>query len=134
MPWFNIDDRMWSHPKFIGLPDPAIGLWVRAGAWAAGHLTDGFVPDEAIPLLGKRTAITTLVQRGLWCRVDGGYQFHDWADWNRTREQVEADREAAKERQRKFRNRKPKPQRQRPDSQSVDDTLRSIDRRIQGGN
>lgn len=105
MPWFNIDDKIWSHPKFIGVPATAIHLWVWAGAWSAGHLTDGFVPDEAIPLLGRRAAITELVKRGLWHRVPGGYQFHDWADWQRTREQVEADRLAAKERQKRWRER-----------------------------
>lgn len=139
MPWFNIDDKAWAHPKFIGLSATASDLWWRAGAWCAGHLTDGFVPDEAISLLGKRAAIVELVRRGLWERAEGGYQFHDWSDWQRTREQVEADRAAAKERQRKWRmkqgNRGPStmPKQSppaRPSDQSVDEVLAFIDKRI----
>lgn len=104
MAWFQIDDRLWAHPKFLGLPDRALALWVKAGAWCASHLTDGFVPDKVLPLLGaKQPAVNDLLRHGLWLKVDGGYQFHDWLDWQRSREQVEADREKARSRQRKSR-------------------------------
>ena len=139
MAWFNVHDHMWAHPKFIVLSAEATRLWVRAGAWCSGQLTDGYIPHAVLPLLGKRQAAVELVKHRLWEVTDGGYQFHDWADWQRTREQVEADRAAAKERQRKWResrsgaaDRRPKPKAAKnntPD-RSVDEVLAYLDDRI----
>ena len=83
-----------------------MALWVRAGSWSARNLRDGFVPSRLPARLcdDPDTAVRELVARGLWLRVKGGYQFHDWADFQPTRESVESDRAAARERMRKLRN------------------------------
>lgn len=139
MAWFNVHDHMWAHPKFIVLSGEATRLWVRAGAWCSGQLTDGFVPYAVLPLLGKRQAASELVKHKLWEIADGGYQFHDWEHWQRTREQVEADRQAAKERQRRWRESRSGGGRPRAAKQtakndtadrSVDEVLAHIDQRI----
>lgn len=36
MPWFQVDDQLSFHAKVIAAQNPAMGLWVRAGAWPAG--------------------------------------------------------------------------------------------------
>lgn len=109
MVWFNVDDGLWSHPKFVNLPDSAQALWLRAGTWSAKHLTDGYVPQHILTTLGYRTrTVGYLVKAGLWEESDDGYRFHDWAKYNRTRDQVEADRTAAAERKRNERERKQK--------------------------
>lgn len=104
MPWFKVDDGWWSHPKTLLLSDSAQALWVRAGSYSMKHLTDGGVPVAALPMLRARPkAAQELVSAGLWTRVGDGYQFHDWAIYQPSRGQVEADRAAAAERQRKAR-------------------------------
>lgn len=106
MTWFKVDDGFWSHPKVITLPPEAIALWVRAGSYAGQHLTNGHIPAAIVPVLGGVDAARTLVSAGLWDDATDGYQFHDWAKYQPSRAEVEKDREANAERQRRFRERK----------------------------
>lgn len=92
MPWFNVDDGFAFHQKSIRAGNAAIGLWVRSGSWCAQQLTDGFIPDDMVAVLGSGVQATRLVNAGLWKKVAGGYQFHDWADRQRSKEVVLADR------------------------------------------
>lgn len=107
MPWFKIDDGFWSHPKILELSDAAVALWVRAGSYCAGHLTDGVVKRSTLRMLGAdRDAATELVLAGLWdTNSDGVWSFHDWEDYQPTREEVLKDRAAAAERKRVSRER-----------------------------
>lgn len=102
MPWFRVDDGFWSHPKVVELSPEAVSLWVRGGAYAAQHLTNGQITTGALRMLGgAREAADELVLAGLWAQ-DGSsaWRFHDWATYQPTREQVEADREKAREKKR----------------------------------
>lgn len=105
MAWFKVDDGFWCHPKVLGLPDAAIALWVRAGSYCGQQLTDGFLPDSARTLFGHDMdgPADALVDSGLWTKVPGGYQFHDWHKYQPTRGGVEAERAADRERKRKAR-------------------------------
>lgn len=79
MTWFKVDDRFYSHPKTLATSLAARGLWVSAGAWSSDQLTAGAVPDHALAMLGGSPELADeLVSAGLWKRVRGGYQFHDW--------------------------------------------------------
>lgn len=33
MTWFKVDDGFYDHPKVDQLPNAAVGLWVKCGAW-----------------------------------------------------------------------------------------------------
>lgn len=102
MPWFKIDDGFWSHPKTLQLSDGAQALWLRAGSWSMHHLTDGVIPPFALPLLRtKPRFVNELVAVSLWFPDEGAYRFHDWSRYQPTRDQVEADRDAAVERKRR---------------------------------
>ena len=105
MVWFKVDDGFYSHPKTFDASDAAVALWVRAGSWAAANLTDGFVPSTLPARLcgDPGPATEELIARGLWTRTRGGYQFHDWADYNPTRAKVEADRARDAEKKRRMR-------------------------------
>lgn len=82
MSWAKVDDRLFSHPKWVALPKGGKALWVTALSWCAGQATDGFVPGQVLPLLGASTAdARALVAAGMWENADGGYQFHDWTDY-----------------------------------------------------
>lgn len=108
MPWFKVDDGLFTSRKVLSIPRTsrmqAMGLWCVAGAWAARELSDGFVPAYVVGELGATTRqADVLVYCGLWESADGGYQFHDWHDYQPTREDTEAKRESARERMRKLR-------------------------------
>lgn len=95
MPWFKVDDSFHAHPKVLATDPAALGLWVVAGAWSSAHLTEGRVPDQVLPRLlpDSETLARTLVTAGLWRKVRGGYQFHDWTDYNPTAKEVREQRE-----------------------------------------
>lgn len=88
MPWFNVDDGFPFHHKTVRAGNAAVGLWTRAGAWCAQQLTDGFVPEHMVSVLGTPAQAKRLVAAGLWTVVEGGYQFHEWGGRNPSREEV----------------------------------------------
>ena len=105
MAWFKVDDQFYDHPKVADLPLSAIGLWIKAGSYCARYETDGSLTSARVQPLGGRTRdADRLVEAGLWHRVDGGYQFHDWDQYQPTKAQQDAEREKARERMRKHRS------------------------------
>lgn len=109
MPWFKVDDKLHSHVKAARAGLEAMGLWTIAGSWSMDQLTDGFVPDYIAARLhpkAKRLA-AALVKAGLWDEAekdgDTGWQFHDWDEYQPTRDETEAKREAERERKRAWR-------------------------------
>jgi hypothetical protein len=105
MTWFRVDDTLPFHAKVVAAGNAAMGLWVRAGAWSAQQLTDGFIPTHMVAALGNTRQAGQLVAADLWETVEGGFRFHGWNDEGRqpTREQVENKREQARERMRSVR-------------------------------
>lgn len=105
MPFFQVDDQFHSHPKTAWLSDAAVALWTRAGSHCAAYLTDGFVDDDTVRRLGgKPRAVEQLLTvktphtSPLWFRVEGGYQFHDWDQYQPTSAEVKENRRKARER------------------------------------
>ncbi|WP_275462097.1 mucin-2 [Streptomyces noursei] len=116
MPWFKIDDASHSHPKFMRAGNAALGLWLRGGAYAAQHLTEGTVPGVVAQLYGTAPQARKLVAVGLWhehghtcprCPQPGpgDYVMHDFFEGGRnvTRAQHEANKKSAAERAAKSR-------------------------------
>jgi hypothetical protein len=96
MPWFKVDDQFATHPKVVSVPLAATGLWVRAGSWSSQHLTDGYVPRSALPLLGARAShAVALVKAGLWVEELDGWRFHDWPDYQPSAEETRRARDRA---------------------------------------
>lgn len=106
MTWFKVDDGLHSHRKWLATSMAARGLWVTAGSWCADQLTDGHVPAHVLRQVGGTTRnAAELVANGLWDVVDDGWRFHQWDEFQPSREAVEAERAAARERQRRARDR-----------------------------
>ncbi|MGW8762340.1 mucin-2 [Streptomyces sp. NPDC055815] len=112
MTWFKVDDTAHSHPKLIKATNAAVGLWMRCGAYAAQHLTEGVVPGVVAQLYGTAPQARKLVAAGLWhehghacphpkCRqpAPGDFYMHDFLIYNPTRARVEDERSKAAERQ-----------------------------------
>ena len=107
MAWFKVDDKLYSHPKWIKLPKGARALWVTAGTWSSAQLTDGHVPASVLRSLdGTRREAHALVEAGLWTQNGDGWHFHDWAHYQPSREAVTARRAKDAERIRKWRERR----------------------------
>lgn len=119
--WVKIDDQFSDHPKVIEAGPLAECLFVRGLTYAARYLTDGFVPASHLRRMGDMDAIEEagqLVAVGLWHEAGGGYQIHDYLDYNPSAEKVKAEREAARDRMGKARSSKPKANNQ-PRSEEV---------------
>lgn len=96
MAWFKADDQLPFHPKVLAAGNAAMGLWIRAGTWSSSQLTDGFIPTAIASAMANECDADALVDANLWDRVNGGYQFHDWADFQPSAEEERAKREARK--------------------------------------
>jgi hypothetical protein len=93
-----VDDNFADHPKFIGLDDSAVALWLRALGYAVRHMTDGKIPAAAVATLARRSgpAAAKVAQRlvdvGLWEVVEDGFAVHKFAVYQFTRAETEAKR------------------------------------------
>lgn len=118
MTWFKVDDTAYGHPKVLKAGNPALGLWVRCGAYAAQHLTEGVISGVVAQLYGTAPQVRRLIAAGLWhehghtcphpkCKqpAPGDYYMHDFLIYNPTRAAVETGREAAADRQKRARDR-----------------------------
>ncbi len=101
--WFKVCDSLAQHRKALEAGPEALGLWVMAGAWSCSQLTDGFIPDYALTRLvpNAEALASRLLHVGLWIRVDGGYQFHEWSE-----RQPSAEDEVQRQEQRREAGRK----------------------------
>jgi hypothetical protein len=104
MVWFRVDDNLAMHPKVLEAGNAAIGLWVRAGAWCAANLTDGFIPERAAHRLGSPGLCQKLITAGLFERQIDGYQFHQWDEKQLTKNDVEIRRQAERDRKASLRD------------------------------
>lgn len=106
MAWVKIDDQFSDHPKVLEVGPLAECLFVRGLTYAARYLTDGFVPDAHLRRMGDLDAFAEapkLVASGLWHEAEGGFQIHDYLDYQPSSTKVKSEREAARERMEKAR-------------------------------
>ena len=104
--WFKVDDKLHDHPKVHRLLEDghveALGLWLVAGSWCGDQLSDGLISGYVLARWSEtwRDLAAQLVAADLWEEVEHNgrphWRFHDWLDYNDSREKVEADRHAAK--------------------------------------
>lgn len=101
MAWFKVDDGFYSSLKFLSIErsmqTQAAGTWLLCGVWSADKMTDGFVPYAVMKMWEfDADVVTSLVAVGLWDHDEerGGIQFHDWCDYQPTKEQLEEKAEA----------------------------------------
>ncbi len=112
--WSKLDDALIDHRKIfragrlIGDNGPAIalGFYTVGLLWSNKHLTDGFLPEDVI--LGfphvkqPRSVADALAKAALLDKVEGGYQIHDFDEYNPLAKTIKAKRK--EDRLRKQRN------------------------------
>ncbi|MFI1889864.1 hypothetical protein [Streptomyces jumonjinensis] len=110
MPWVRLDDRFPSHRKVALLSDRAFRLYVSALCWASENLTEGRILDRELTVVarlrGIKAAAKELEGAGLWDRVEGGWEIHDFLEYNPDRARIQAERAANAARQKAWRERK----------------------------
>ena len=110
MTWIRLEDSFPNHPKIAQLSDKTFRLHITGLCYAGKQLSDGFVPASIWRSLGIQNAskcVRKLVSIGLWDKVEGGYQIHDYLKYQTSKEQAEQEKEvnrvrAARARQRKI--------------------------------
>jgi hypothetical protein len=106
MSWVRIDDKTWSHPKFAGLSAGATRLWLFGLCWCNQQESDGFVPSAMLRVLrGSPADAAGLVAAGLWVVGPDGWRYHDYLEYQPSRDQLASQRNATKDRVSKFRER-----------------------------
>jgi len=95
MAWGKVDDHLWGSPKWLATPLRARGLWCSALSYSMDQLTDGFIPTHVVPILGGRSSdANALILTGLWEKDAKGFVFHDWTDYQPSKESIVGKREA----------------------------------------
>jgi len=109
MVWFRVDDKLHSHRKAARAGVEALGLWALAGSWCSDQLTDGFIPDYMARKLDTKANrhAAALVTAGLWEPAeqggDKGWQFHEWDEYQQTRDETESKRDKWRDKKREQR-------------------------------
>ena len=98
MPYLNLDDGYPEHRKVDALSDGAFRLHTSGLCYCAREQTDGFLFDHRVPRLVPRYRASHLdeLTRGenpMWVPVPGGYQIHDYLEWNKSRDWWDEKRE-----------------------------------------
>lgn len=97
MSWIRLDDTVPYHHKILEAGPSAAWLWVCCIAYAQRHLTDGFVPTNALSHLGvggrTRPLVDKLVTAGLLQADKEGVSVHHYLDHNESRSEALARRE-----------------------------------------
>lgn len=96
MPYLNLDDNFADHPKVDALSDGAFRLHVAGLLYTARHRLDGVVPGDKVNRLVprfKRGFLAELLDRSLWLPKAEDYEIHDYLDWNKSRAEIDEQRE-----------------------------------------
>lgn len=114
MAWARFDDRFHGNPKVMGVwhtcPE-AIGLYVMSVTYCAQHETDGLVHDWFLqtlqPTKSKRQRLTSaLLNAGLFAEHEAGYLINDYLEFNPSKADLEARRQAERMRREQAKSRK----------------------------
>lgn len=95
MPWVNLDDDYAENPDNWELSDAAFRLHTAGICYGNKHLTDGEIPKTKVPTLVPRfrqTALNELLAEH-WIEKDRNYVIRNFLKWNRSKVQVESERE-----------------------------------------
>ena len=108
MTWLKLDDKFPEHRKIRRLNDGAYRLHTTAMAACSKDETDGLVTmadlDEMTHSTRLQKYVPALVEAGLWDVVPGGWMIHDFLDYNPSHADLNAKRDADRQRQQRLRD------------------------------
>lgn len=95
MSWVKLSDDFWMHPKVLQVGDATAGVYARMLSYCGCYLTDGLVPEAIVATITakNRKAIEDLEAVRMVERLpSGGVLITDYLEYNRSKQQVEAER------------------------------------------
>lgn len=103
MGWARFDDAFTDHPKIRAVGVMAELLAMRAVVYAARYETDGFIRRSSLDQLTHgiptpKRQVSSLIREKLWEEVDDGWIIHDYLHFHPSKAELEAKRQAARER------------------------------------
>ena len=112
MVWARIDDGYFTHHKTAALSKDAKLLDLAGITFSARELRDGKLTDRDVRIVAAEVDVVdlsaTLDELRLarrWVRFDGGWEIHDYLEYNPSREQVIAEKAGSAKRMRGLRQR-----------------------------
>ena len=93
-PFVRLDHGMPENPKVAGISDSAFRLYVQAICWCSRQEQDGKIPAAMMRRLGPVKSATELVHAELLELIPVGYLIHDYLDFQRSAEEINAYRNA----------------------------------------
>lgn len=122
----KIDDNLPDHPKLWKMEkrrESALFLFIFALCYSSRNLTDGEVPCgvlESAARGGKQTC-AAMIEAGLLEQKGSSYVVHDYLEWNRSKEEILAEREAARQRASRKKFARSSPEVRKPDTDTDTD-------------
>lgn len=111
MDWVKLASNYYLDPAIAGLGADGEVMYVRGLAYCGGQETEGFIPAAVCPMLTRksqwRKVADQLVSAGLWAKVDektNGFRVKNWAKFQKSLDDLAADRRAGNLRQTLFRD------------------------------
>lgn len=95
--WIKVYNSLPAHPKMLAAAAGTVcspgWLFVCGACYSNEHLTDGFIPAYALPVLAPgatrvEAAAQRLVTAGLWHEVQDGWRIHDYGDVQRSAAEI----------------------------------------------
>jgi len=111
--WLKVDDALIDHPKMFAAGRHlgrrgrarAFCVYMASLSWVNRHMTDGFIPREAVEILSiderplDVAEVLSLADVRLFHRETAGFRIHDYHDHNPDSQTIKA--KLAQDRQRK---------------------------------
>lgn len=102
LPWVRLDTSTFDNPKFLILFGQkryrTVVVYIAAMAYAGKHGTGGFIQREVLPVLQARSVeMNQLVEARLMDMVPGGWQIHDWDEFQMSSEEIDRRRKHAQD-------------------------------------
>lgn len=120
MPWAQLDDEFFRHPKARAAGKDGRALYLAALCYSASQLTDGFVPHNALAVIAAEAEVRPslarrLVDVGFWheaghgCKAcpqpqGDGWVIHDYLERQTSRAEVEAKRAEWRDKKKRWRD------------------------------
>lgn len=128
----KLSNGLWLNDKVNDLIDAnphAFAMWTLAISYCSDELNDGVLTARALRRIGAdERDVDDLVSFGMLDELDDGrYAIHDYLKHQNSREEVEKDKTAAKERMRRNRaaKRSPEPETVEPETETEPEETRS---------
>jgi len=100
--WVRVDANLAANHKVLALleqrgGDHALNVFIFSLGYCMNANNDGFVPKTAPGLFhGSKKDAALLVDVGLWHELPGGWQIHDWRDYQPSSEEAQKRSDKAK--------------------------------------